>query len=165
MKTNKILTRENQTATEITDSVEKIFKGLKLEYSEVYYLDYEVDEDTGMINREKKVEHYTKGQIERNMRALKNAFYVAKGAAAPSEIISFRKRYRIPASTFSIVLGFSKNTISNIEKDGITSLTTGRLIKMCLNNIYIVYQYIQLCDAIDSDKKDELSKRLLGKGV
>jgi DNA-binding XRE family transcriptional regulator len=98
------------------------------------------------------------------MRVLKNAFYIAKGAAAPSEIISFRKQYRIPASTFSIVLGFSKNTISNIEKEGVTSLTTGRLIKMCLNNVDIVYQYIQLCDAIDKDKKEELSKRLMLRG-
>lgn len=165
MKTNKILTRENESAEELIGSVEKVYKGIKLNYPEVYYLDFEVDENTGMIDKEKKVKYFTKNQIERNMRALKNAFYIAKGAAAPSEIISFRKRYKIPASTFSIVLGFSKNTISNIEKDGITSLSTGRLIKMCLNNIDIVYQYIQLCDAIDNNKKEELSRRLMAKGL
>ncbi|WP_242494553.1 hypothetical protein [Brumimicrobium glaciale] len=102
MKTNKILTRENESTNEITGSVVKFYKGMKLEYPEVYYLDYEVDEDTGIINREKKVKYYTKSQIKRNMRALKNVFYIAKGAAAPNEIISFRKQYRIPASTFSI---------------------------------------------------------------
>lgn len=63
-----------------------------------------------------------------------------------------------------LLLVFSKNTISNIEKDGITSLATGRLMKMCLNNVDIVYQYIQLCDAIDKDKKEELSKRLMSRG-
>ena len=161
METKKVLTRENKPTNELHASVEKIFKGVKLEYTEVYYLDYEVNEDTGLINKDKKEKHYTKSQIDRNMKALKNAYLIAKGAAAPSEIIRFRDKYKIPASTFSIILGFSKNTISNIENEGITSLPSGRLIKMCLNNKDIMYQYIQLCDSIDTDKKEELSKRLM----
>lgn len=161
METKKVLTRANQPTDELQDSVEKIFKGIKLEYTEVYYLDYEVNEDTGIINKEKKVKYYTKNQIDRNMKALKNAYLIAKGAASPSEIISFRNKYKISASTFSIVLGFSKNTISNIENEGITSLPSGRLIKMCLNDKNIMYYYIQLCDSIDDQKKEELSKRLM----
>jgi len=161
METKKVLTRDNQPTDELQDSVEKIFKGIKLEYTEVYYLDYEVNEDTGIINKEKKVKYYTKNQIDRNMRALRNAYLIAKGAASPSEIISFRNKYKISASTFSIVLGFSKNTISNIENEGITSLPSGRLIKMCLNDKNIMYHYIQLCDSIDDQKKEELSTRLM----
>lgn len=161
MEAKKVLTRENKPTNERYGSIEKIYKGIKLEYTEAYYLDYEVNEDTGKINKGKKVKYYTKNQIDRNMKALKNAYLIEKGAAAPSEIISFRTRYRIPASTFSIVLGFSKNTISNIENEGITSLSTGRLIKMCLDNKDIIYKYIQLCDAIDKNKKKELSERLM----
>lgn len=165
MEAKKVLTRENKPTNELYGSVEKLFKGIKLKYTEVYYLDYEVDENTGVINKNKKVKHYTKNQIDRNMKALKNAYLIAKGAASPSEIISFRNKYKIPASTFSIVLGFSKNTISNIEKEGITSLSSGRLIKMCLNNKNIIHQYIQLCDSIDNHKKEELSKRLMEESV
>jgi DNA-binding transcriptional regulator YiaG len=165
METKKVLTRENNPTSELQGGVEKIFKGIKLEYIEVYYLDYEVNEDTGIINKERKAKYYTKNQIDRNMKALKNAYLIAKGAASPSEIISFRNKYQIAASTLSIVLGFSKNTISNIENEGITSLPSGRLIKMCLDHKEIIAQYIELCDSIDSHKKEELSKRLMGEGV
>lgn len=165
METKKVLTRDNKPTEELSAIVEKVFRGIKLKYPEVYYLDYEVNEDTGMINKNNLVKHYTKNQIERNLKALKNAYLIAKGAAAPSEIIEFRKKYNISASTFSIILGFSKNTISNIENEGITSLTTGRLIKMCLEDKKIVNQYIQMCDSIDNLKKEELSKRLLEESI
>lgn len=161
MENKKVLTRENKPTDEITGMAEKDFRGIKLEYPEVYYLDYDVNEQTGMIDKNITVKHYTKNQIERNLKALKNAYLIAKGAASPSEIINFRTKYRMSASTFSIILGFSKNTISNIENEGITSLSSGRLIKMCLSNKDIIYQYIQLCDSIDYLKKEELSKRLL----
>ena len=161
METKKVLTRENIPTDELTTTVEKFHKGMKLGYTEVFYLDYAVDENTGLVNKDIMAKHYTKNQMERNMKALKNAYLIAKGAAAPSEIISFRNKYHISASTFSVILGFSKNTISNIENDGITSLSSGRLIKMCLENKNIVYKYVQLCDSIDNAKKEEISKRLM----
>ena len=161
METKKVLTRNNEPSEELQEIVFKTYKGLKLSYVEVFYLDFDVNEDSGMIDKTKQVKHYTKNQMERNIKALKNAYHIAKGAASPNEIIDFRNKYHISASTFSLVLGFSKNTISNIENDGITSLPTGRLIKMCLDNKNIVYQYVQLCDLIDRNKKEEISKRLL----
>lgn len=161
METKKVLTRENLPTDELTATVEKFYKEMKLEYTEVFYLDYAVDEDTGLVNKGIMNKLYTKNQMERNMKALKNAYLIAKGAAAPSEIISFRNKYHISASIFSVILGFSKNTISNIENDGITSLSSGRLIKMCLDNKNIVYKYVQLCDSIDNVKKEEISKRLM----
>ena len=161
METKKVLTRENLPTEELTATVEKFYKGMNLKYTEVFYLDFVVDEETGLINKEVKEKYYTKNQMERNMKALKNAYLIEKGAAAPSEIINFRNKYHISASTFSIILGFSKNTISNIENEGITSLSSGRLIKMCLENKNIVYKYVQLCDSIDKAKKEEISKRLM----
>ena len=160
METKKVLTRKNDPTDELQGIVEKVYKGVKLQYNEVYYLDYIVDEDTGMIDKNVKEKHYTKNQMDRNLKALKNAYHVAKGSASPSEIICFRHKYDISASTLSVILGFSKNTISNIENDGITSLTSGRLIKMCLDNTDVIDQYVQLCDEIDSKKKEEISKRL-----
>jgi len=163
MENKKVLvTRDHQITDEIQATTFKKYKDLHLEYIEVYYLDHEVDEHSGLINREQKVKHYTKNQMDRNMKALRNAYHIAKGAASPSEIIDFRTKYNISASTFSLVLGFSKNTISNIENEGITSLPTGRLIKMCIENKNLIYQYLQLCDAIDQRKKEEISKRLMG---
>jgi hypothetical protein len=41
------------------------------------------------------------------------------------------------------------------------SLSTGRLIKMCIENKKIIYDYVQLCDLIDNEKKEEISKRLM----
>lgn len=161
METKKILTRDNSTTDELTVVVEKEYKGIKLKYNEFFYLDYSVDENTGLINKETKEKYYTKNQMQRNIKTLKNAYHIAKGAASPNEIIDFRNKYKISASMFSVILGFSKNTISNIENEGITSLSSGRLIKMCLENKKVVYKYVQLCDAIDNLKKEEISKRLM----
>ncbi|NOR87598.1 MAG: transcriptional regulator [Bacteroidales bacterium] len=162
MESKKVLTRENKLTVELRETVKKNYKDLELSYDEVYYLDFEVDEDTGMINKnKKKVKHYTKDQAARNMKALKSVYLIAKGAAAPTEIINFRTKYHIAASTLSLILGFSKNTISNIENEGVTSLSSGRLIKMCLNNKDIMYQYIKVCDVIDKRKKDEFSDNLM----
>ncbi len=160
METKKILTRENELASELRETVKRECKGLELSFEEVYYLDYKVNEETGMIDKSEKVKHYTKEQMNRNMKALKSAYMVAKGAATPAEIINFRTKYHIAASTLSLILGFSKNTISNIENEGVTSLASGRLIKMCLNNKDIMHQYIMICDSIDNQKKNEISNRL-----
>ena len=161
MEPKKVLTRKNSTTDELYDVVEKVYKGIQLQYNESFYLDYIVDEDTGLISNDLKDKHYTKNQMDRNIKALKNAYHIAKGSASPIEIINFRNKYNISASTFSMILGFSKNTISNIENDGITSLSSGRLIKMCLDNTKLVYKYVQLCDSIDNTKKEEISKRLM----
>jgi DNA-binding transcriptional regulator YiaG len=161
METKKVLTRENIPTEELTTVVEKLYKGIRLKYTEVYYLDFSVNEETENVDKNLKEKYFTKTQMERNMKAIKNAYLVAKGAAAPKEIIDFRLKYHISASTLSIILGFSKNTISNIENEGITSLSTGRLIKMCIENKKIIYDYVQLCDLIDTEKKEEISKRLM----
>ncbi len=160
MAENKILTRENTPTNELQRTVNKVIKGVKLSYNEVYYLDFEVDENTGMINKNKLVEHYTKEQTTRNMKALKSAYHIAKGAAAPIEIITFREKYQIAASVLSVILGFSKNTISNIENEGVTSLSTGRFIKVCLNDTTLLAQYIKTCSALEAQKKNELLERL-----
>lgn len=165
MKAKKVLTRKNKPTNELYETVKKNFKGLELSYVEAYYLDYEVDENTGIVNKEILVKHYTKNQVSRNMKALKSAYLIEKGAAAPEEIINFRTKYRIAASTLSVILGFSKNTISNIENEGVTSLASGRLIKMCLNNLDIMSYYVRICDSIDKQKKEEISLKLMQQGI
>jgi len=160
MVEKKVLTRENIPTNELQQSVGRVIKGIKLNYNEVYYLDYDVNEETGMINKDKLVKHYTKDQTNRNLKALKSAYLIAKGAAAPIEIISFRKKYKIAASVLSQILGFSKNTISNIENEGVTSLPSGRFIKVCLTNTALLSQYIETCSSLDLKKKNELLERL-----
>lgn len=160
MVEKKVLTRENTPTNERQRSVEKVVKGVKIIYTEVYYLDDDVNENTGMIDKKKSVEYYTKDQTIRNLKAIKSAYFVAKGAVAPNEIISFRENYQIAASILSIILGFSKNTISNIEKEGITSLSSGRFIKICLTNTKLLSQYIETCPSLDVQKKNELLKKL-----
>ena len=73
METKKILTRENNLTDELQEVVEKIYLGVQLRYNEVYYLDYIVDEETGLINKDVKEKHYTINQMERNLEALKNS--------------------------------------------------------------------------------------------
>ena len=60
MEAKKILTRENELTVELRETVKKTYKSIELSYDEVFYLDYEVDGDTGMINRKKKVKYYIK---------------------------------------------------------------------------------------------------------
>lgn len=160
MGKGKVLTRKGQYTDELYEAVEKEYKGLILKYVEIYYLDYAVDEDTGMIDKMKKEKFYTKDHVKRNLRELKSAFNVAKGAASPEEIKSFRLKYRIAASILSVILGFSKNTISNIESEGVTSLPTGRLIKLGISNKKTLTEYIKVCDQIDKRKKEELFLKL-----
>jgi len=155
----KVLTRENTPTDELQRSVTKVIKGVELTYKEFYYLDYEVDEETGMIDKKKLVEHYTKDQTTHNIKALKSAYLIAKGSVAPIEIITFREKYKIAASVLSLILGFSKNTISNIEKEGVTSLPSGRFIKVCLNNTALLSEYIK-SSSLENQKKNELLKKL-----
>jgi len=54
METKKILTRDNTTTDELYSIVEKVYKGIKLEYNEAFYLDFSVDETTGLINKDLK---------------------------------------------------------------------------------------------------------------
>lgn len=156
-----ILDRENNKTEELDRIVEINYKGVNVTYTEVYYVDFEVDENSGKINKDKRVRHYTKNQLERNLKSLKNAYLISLGAASPTEIAAFRNRYNIPASVLSLILGFSKNTISNIENEGITSLPSGRLIKICLDDKSTIQQYLLMCNSIDDEKKRDISKRLL----
>ena len=160
MTNKKVLTRNNKSTDELQRTVVKEIKGVKFSYTEVYYRDFEVDEDTGMINKSATVEHFTKDQVERNMRALKESYMIAKGSISPTEISEFRAKYNIAASALSHILGFSKNTISNIENGGITSLPTGRFIKVCLSNTELLSQYVKSCSSIDIPKKKEIIESL-----
>ena len=156
----KILTRKNILTNELQKLVKKNIEEVKFTYNEVYYLDCEVDENTGFINKNKQVEHYTKEQVTRNMKAQKSAYLIAKAAVNPIEIVSFRKKYDIAASVLSLILGFSKNTISNIENEGVTSLPSGRFIKVCINNKILLSEYVKTCSNIEVQKKNEILERL-----
>ena len=160
MVEKKVLTRENTPTDELQRSVKRVIKGVELTYEEFYYLDFEVNEDTGLINKNKLVEHYTKDQTTRNIKAIKSAYLIAKGAVAPIEIITFREKYKIAASVLSLILGFSKNTISNIEKEGVTSLPSGRFIKVCINNTALLSEYVKTCSSLEIEKKNELLEKL-----
>jgi transcriptional regulator with XRE-family HTH domain len=162
MKTIKkfILTRNNEPTEEKYEIISKEYKGLTLKFEEAYYLDFEVDEDTGMINNDKLVKHYTKNQVTRNLKALKNAYAISKDSIDPLEILEFRRSYDIAASTLSMILGFSKNTISNIENEGVTSIPSGRFIKMALRDRKTLYRYIELSDWLDEEKRNDLAKRI-----
>ena len=156
----KVLTRKNTPTNELQRPIVSVIKGVKITYNEVYYLDCDVNEDTGMIDKDVLVEYYTKEQATRNIKSMKSAYLIAKGAASPSEIISFRKKYQIAASVLSVILGYNKNTISNIENDGIASLPSGRFIKVCINNTTLLSEYIKTCPSLEVKKKNELLERL-----
>jgi len=154
-----LLNRKNQSVTEHSRNVTKTINDTLFEYKEYYYLDNEVDENTGSITND-LVPHYTKDQVKRNTRSMRNAYMIAKGAVDPKDIVQFRNKYGIAASAMSAVLGFSKNTISNIEKDGVTSLPTGRFIKLCISNQGIFSKYLQTVSTHEVPKKEEILRKL-----
>lgn len=75
----RILTRKNLPTDELSSIVEIVYKCVKLLYTESYYIDCLVSEETGNNDKSQYSKHYTKDQMERNLLALKNAYYVAKG--------------------------------------------------------------------------------------
>lgn len=60
---------------ELNMLVYKKFKKFNLIYNEYYYLDYDINELTGLININKKVKYYTKAQVNKNLISIKNALY------------------------------------------------------------------------------------------
>jgi len=74
METKKLYTRDNEPTEELRKIVTKKYKNVVLTYEVVYFLDYEVDENTGYI-KENKVEYYTKDQYVRNIESLKRAIF------------------------------------------------------------------------------------------
>lgn len=74
METKKILTRGNEPTVELRETVNKKFKGLELSFEEVYYLDYKVDEETGMIDKSEKVKHFSAIVKREDKRTSKYSF-------------------------------------------------------------------------------------------
>ena len=60
METKKVLTRENIPTEELTTVVEKLYKGIRLKYTEVYYLDFSVNEETENVDKNLKEKYNTK---------------------------------------------------------------------------------------------------------
>lgn len=73
----KVITREGIPTDELQELVTKVVKGIKIEFTEVYYLDFEVDENTGAEGKN-MAQFYTSSQVGRNLKALKNAYLIAK---------------------------------------------------------------------------------------
>ncbi len=59
---------------ELKETIKETFRGVPIEYEEVYYLDYGVDEETYKIDRTRKEKFYTKEQSIRNSKAFKSAY-------------------------------------------------------------------------------------------
>jgi len=78
MVSKEIFTRDNNPTDELQRTAERNINGVKFTFKEVYYLDYDVDENTGIINRESKGVFYTGSQVDRNMKALKRAYHISK---------------------------------------------------------------------------------------
>jgi hypothetical protein len=80
MKNSNSLTFDKEPIKEITKRVERFLKGVEFTYIESYYLDYDVDENTGMINKDNKVPYYTSNQVESNLISLRKAYNSAFSA-------------------------------------------------------------------------------------
>lgn len=76
MKT-QVFDRKGKLVEEFQRTVSRKFKDKLVEYTEVYYLDDSVNEDTGMIDRSKSEMFYTKNQTLRNWQSIKEAYLKA----------------------------------------------------------------------------------------
>ena len=59
---------------ELERVIKETFNGIDLEYTEVYHLNYEVDEESGKINKDSLVPYYTRSQMQRNLKVLKKDY-------------------------------------------------------------------------------------------
>lgn len=59
---------------ESSEIVETEYKWKKVKYTEYFFLDYDVCEDTGIIDRSKIVKFYTSSQFKRNQENLIEAY-------------------------------------------------------------------------------------------
>lgn len=66
--------RKNETVEELTEIVTMDYQGTTLTFEEVYYLDDDVNEDTGEIIKGKKVQFYKENQVSRNLKTLKKSY-------------------------------------------------------------------------------------------
>lgn len=69
------------TKEEVRRTVEKTHTGVKVSYIEVSNWDYDVNDETGIRDENKKVRYYTKGQVDRNIKALKKVLKEEEGDA------------------------------------------------------------------------------------
>lgn len=58
----------------LTREVVKVYKGLILRYEEEYCLGYKVNEETMMVNKNIIVPYYTKSQLNRDLKKLKELY-------------------------------------------------------------------------------------------
>ncbi len=73
----KIITRDGDLTDELHEYIKQEFRGVTVEYIEVYYLDYAVDEKTYTIDKSRKEKVFTENQVEKNSKAFKSAYYKA----------------------------------------------------------------------------------------
>jgi len=78
MTQTKIQRRDNSFTEELKAIKTTNFNGIEFSYEEVYYLDYDVDENTGMINKKKLAKFYKSTQVKQNSKAMKSAYEEAK---------------------------------------------------------------------------------------
>ena len=67
---------QNIPTGELTAVVEKFYKGIRLRYTQVYYLDFSVNRETQNIDKNLTEKYFTKTQMKRNLEALKAAYPV-----------------------------------------------------------------------------------------
>lgn len=66
----KIFLKNNKVVDELEEEVTITVDDVEVTFNEVYYLDYHVDEDTGMIDESRKAKYYSRGQVVRNQNAI-----------------------------------------------------------------------------------------------
>jgi len=62
---------------ELNEVVERTIAGVKFKYNQVFHLDYEVNGNTGVVNKNKKVPTFFKAQVSRNLEACNKAYLQA----------------------------------------------------------------------------------------
>ncbi len=86
-------------------------------------------------------------QIYNQYRALNNIPF-------SEEIIRIRKKYELPASKMSEILGFGINSYRQYEKGEMPSVSNARLIQM-IDDPKKFIDIIELCDSLDTNAKNK----------
>jgi putative zinc finger/helix-turn-helix YgiT family protein len=101
-------------------------------------------------------EQFTTGELDDvNMNQVYNQYRDLFNIPFSDEIIRIRKKYNLPATKMSAILGFGTNSYRQYESGEMPSVSNARLIQMIDDSKKFI-DLVELCDSLDSKTKEKL---------
>jgi len=117
----------------------------------VFYSHFYVCADSG--------EQFTSTELdELNLFQVHNQYRDKYNLPFSSEIQSIRKKYKLPASKMSEILGFGANSFRKYENGEVPSNSNGKLIQL-VDDPRKFRDMVDLCESLDLNEKLDIARR------